>query len=161
MAAVAKVSVVDKGYTARLRAIASMDGRVTSRVGVYGEEAAKQHERSDLTNGELAAIHEFGVGVPERSFVRAWIDESEKQIVAQLKAEATDVLTGKRDVYTASSRVGRWAEDEIRARIARGISPPNAPTTVARKGSSTPLVDSGELVGAISSAAERDRKVLK
>jgi hypothetical protein len=155
-------SDVDKGYTARLRAIASMNGRVTSKVGVFGDDASELHDaESGLTNGELAAIHEFGAGVPERSFVRAWVDVDQSKITDQLKTEATDVAAGRRTIYKSMERFGDWAGLRIVARIAQHIAPALAAETVRRKGSDTPLVETGTLIRAIDSAVERNGKVLQ
>lgn len=45
----------------------------------------------------------------------------------------------------AGSRVGRWFEREARKRIRAKDYAPNSPVTVILKGSSTPLVDRGDL----------------
>jgi len=45
---------------------------------------------------------------------------------------------------------GQVAEIQITATIDRGVPPPNAPSTIAAKGSSQPLFDTGQLYGQIS-----------
>ncbi len=155
------VTDVDKGYTARLRAIASLNGSVTAKVGVIGEQAAKTHDpKSGMSNGELAATHEFGLGVPQRSFVRGWVDEQKPRILEELKTEAHAVLRGQRDIYRAMDRFGQWGSLKIVSRIAGFIPPPLSPVTIARKGHALPLVDTGELIRSIDSAVERRGVVL-
>ena len=51
---------------------------------------------------------------------------------------------------TALQRIGLWAQSEIQQRISDGIPPQNAPYTINKKGSSTPLVDTGQLRSSIS-----------
>jgi hypothetical protein len=159
----AKVTDVDKGYTARLRAIRSMDGKVTSKVGVFGEKASEAHDdKSGLSTGELAAIHEFGAGnVPERSFVRGWADEKVGEIQRQLKRAAAAVMVGNGDIYQNMHRFGQWADLEMVKRITGHIPPPLAPATVRRKGHAVPLIDTGKLLASIDSAVERNGAVVK
>jgi hypothetical protein len=42
----------------------------------------------------------------------------------------------------------------IKQRIANGIAPPNSPYTIARKGSSKPLIDTGQLRNSITYQVE-------
>ena len=159
--AASSVKVVDKGATALLRAMRSMDGSVTSRVGVFGEKAKAQHNDDAISNGALAAVHEFGVGVPERSFVRGWVDQSKPEIVSQLKATATAVASGKGTIYQGMHRFGQWGDLAMVKRITAHIPPPLSPVTVARKGHAVPLVETGELLRSIDSAVERNEQVVK
>lgn len=57
----------------------------------------------------------------------------------------------ERHVRTANGRSGKIIQRAIRQTIKKGVPPPNAPLTVAIKGSSKPLVDRGDLFGAVTS----------
>ncbi len=152
-----QIKIKDNGYLDRIRAIASLDGKVKASVGVQGNEASEQHDdKSGLTVAEIGAIHEFGIDMPERSFIRAWFDENLKEIDAHLQAYAEQVVAGKMDVYQAQEAFGDWAQSQIIARIGRGIGPPNSPTTVARKGHGVQLVDTEKLLRAISHLVKRE-----
>ncbi len=149
----------DKGYTARLRAIKSLDGKVKARVGVMGEKATALHdEKSGLTTVELAAIHEFGLGVSERSFIRDWCSEDEKINLAALKVAAAEVVAGRANVAQALEAFGRVAKERMLARIEAYIPPALSPVTVTRKGHDLPLVDTGKLVAAIDNDVKRGGK---
>jgi hypothetical protein len=151
-----QIKIKDNGYTNRVRAIASLDGKVKAKVGVQGNEASEQHDaESGMTVAALGAVHEFGLGVPERSFIRAWFDENKKEIDAHLQAGATAVVAGKMTVYEAQEQFGEWAQSQIIARIGRGIGPPNSPATEARKGHGIQLVDTEKLLRAISHLVAR------
>lgn len=109
---------------------------------------------------ELAAIHEFGSPknhIPQRSFIRATFERAEVAKTLQLmgsrfaKAIVNDKMTGR----DALDKMGAWAAAQIKKTIKnRQTTGPdsqaNKPETIARKGSSTPLVDTGRLVNAIS-----------
>lgn len=48
--------------------------------------------------------------------------------------------------------LGQWGASQCKLTIKRRLTggPPNAPYTIEKKGSSTPLVDSGRLINAIT-----------
>src|SRR5262245_20440620 len=72
-----RISDKDRGAAARITAL--LDQGVL-KVGILEAEAAEEHEDADgATVGEIAEIHEFGLGVPQRSFLRGWVDEDKAQ----------------------------------------------------------------------------------
>lgn len=111
---------------------------------------------------ELAAMHEFGAGVPERSFLRSTFDlhvgEYKTILKRELKRDIELAITQKRPVLRAADsrgmkRVALKMEGDVKKRIGtRQIPPPNAPSTIAQKGSDTPLIDTGKLRQSITSA---------
>ncbi len=157
MAGQVQIRVKDNGYTDRLRAIKSLDGRVKAKAGVQGPKAAALHDsESGLTTAELGQIHEFGLGVPERSFVRAWFDENQRAINQELQRDAREVVAGKWTVYEAMEEFGKWAAQEISVRIEAGLPGELSDSTVRRKGHATPLVDTGKLLAAITNSVARE-----
>lgn len=102
---------------------------------------------------EVAAVHEFGApdaGIPQRSFVRAAVDEHRSDIHALQERLAGQILRGEIDEKAALERLGAFVAGLMQRRIAAGIAPALNPETVARKGSSTPLVDTGQLRSSIT-----------
>lgn len=67
------------------------------------------------------------------------------------------------DIAQEMDRLGTLFEAEIVARIKSGVPPPNAPATVAKKKSTTPLIDTGDLFGSVTHqlAVDRDQVELK
>lgn len=143
--ATSRVKVRDNGATKIVRELGKRGPGV--RVGVLGEKGGAQHKGSPagITVAEIAEIHEFGLGVPERSWLRDWIDANTRQIADRIRREEAEVVKGKRTREQAIKRLGVWIQGEIQQRIADGIPPPNAPSTIAKKGSSKPLIDTGQL----------------
>lgn len=119
---------------------------------------------------ELAAIHEFGspaANIPERSFIRSTVNTKRTEL-----NEAIDNIVGRSiasvlrkthiyrsDVVEATKKalglVGQKAvalmRQTIRQRQTVGPDPQQLkPETIARKGSSLPLVDTGQLINAIT-----------
>lgn len=103
----------------------------------------------------IAAVNEFGSEngkIPERSFLRAGAEKSTPQIRKLYEKMLPDVIDDKVDINLVQSLVGELAVGEIKELISNGISPSNAPSTVAAKGSSTPLIDTGTLRNSITYA---------
>jgi hypothetical protein len=134
-------------------------GEVTITVGIHGEEGSAQHRGANdtgvpLTVLDVATFNEFGTSrTPQRSFIRAWYDEDREFIDKTLKSQFALALAGKITNEVAMERCALAFEGRIKQRIARGIPPPNAPSTIARKKSSTPLIDKGQLRNAIRGKA--------
>lgn len=119
-------------------------------VGIPAENASR--EGGGPSNLEVATWNEFGTSrIPERSFIRATFDgEQDKIRAAMRKVGQLSVRKGARhDVLLGA--VGTFIVGLIRQRIADGIPPANAESTIERKGSSKPLVATGQLRKAITS----------
>lgn len=148
------VRVVDRGANQVLREIGGRRAPGVIDVGVLGSKAgaAKRGQRA-ITVADVAEWAEFGIGQPQRSWLRGWIDAHEDLIQRQIAAEMQAVISARRTRSQAIKRLGVWIQGEIQLNIANHPAngfPPNAPSTIARKGSSTPLIDTGQLRASIS-----------
>lgn len=125
-------------------------------VGVIGAPAAANHQGGKLTVGEIASFHEFGTRrLPQRSFIRAGIDEYKDAIQRRAVLVGQGITIGKFTAEQALSLLGEYTVGVLKQRIANGILPANAPSTIARKGSSKPLIDTGQLRNSITYRVER------
>lgn len=141
-----------KAMAARLKALAA--STKTVRVGVLSDAPKKEREGAagKLSLVEVAAVHEFGApeaGIPQRSFIRATIDERRGDIEALQLVLAQRVVEGKITEDQALAQLGAKVVAWVQARIASNIPPPLAEETAARKGSSVALVDTGQLRASI------------
>jgi hypothetical protein len=133
---------------------------ITITVGVHAEEGGEAHRAANdtgapLTNADVATFHEFGTStIPQRSFIRAWYDEDQEFIRTTLQKQMGLVVAGKLTTEVASERIALAFEGAVKKRISRGIPPPLQPETIARKGSSRALVDTGQLRASIRGRAE-------
>ncbi len=118
-------------------------------VGIHAEEGQEQHD-GGLTNAEVGTFHEFGLGVPQRSFIRAYFDENEALIVAKLEQAAQRVLDGADDKLEAQ-RFAVWLESQVKEFILnRNVEPELSDATKKRRGeNAVPLVDSSQMLGSI------------
>lgn len=137
---------------ARAREIAGGRG---VRVGILADEPKRSREPQDsgLSLVEVALIHEFGApaaGIPQRSFLRAAIDEHAPDIRRLILAVAARALDGAITPAQALDQIGSKVAGWVQTRIDQGIAPSLKPETIARKGSSKPLVNVGQLKSAIT-----------
>ena len=94
-----------------------------------------------------AAANEFGTEtIPERSFMRSTVDEEQRVYLDHLERAAGEFADGRqgRAVQTLE-RLGLRAVGDIQEKIVELRDPPNAPSTIASKGSSNPLIDTGNM----------------
>ena len=103
-----------------------------------------------VTVADVAAFNEFGLGVPERSFIRAWFDGATEENRAALQHGMIMALKGEKTIEQVLELIGLRFVGKMQQRISNGISPANAPSTIKQKGSSKPLVDTGQMRQAIT-----------
>jgi len=87
--------------------------------------------------------------IPERSFLRATFDQKTDNIAKTAKKLQNQVIAGKLDTKKALETLGLYIKGLIQRRISSGIPPPLKPATIKRKGSSKPLIDTGQLRASI------------
>nr|WP_282562108.1 hypothetical protein [Providencia stuartii] len=135
-----------KALEARIRAIGQ-------KKVVVGVPAATNGKRDDgLSNATIAAAHEFGVPghIPERSFLLSTLRENKGKATKLLIREImTDI---SQEDYSGRSLaiVGEKLAGEVKRKIQTGISPALDLKTIKRKGSSKPLIDTGNLIQSIT-----------
>lgn len=154
----------DKGYAKFIRRILGSE-KVSVKVGVLTDA---QHEGSSKSVAEIAEIHEMGLGVPARPWLRPIVDGNRGVINQRIKRAAQLVATGGMTNVDAMDLVGQSIVNDVRARIRAGIPPELAASTLRQKGEgkTTPLIASGQFIGSITHEVEitggkRAAKIIK
>lgn len=161
-----RVTTTDRGAKDMLRRAHELAGGMRVKVGILDDAPKDVHpgeKPSSLTLVEIAATHEFGSpeqGIPQRSFIRATIDEHRAKITKLSVVLAKDVLTGKRTAEQALDALGAKVAGWMQKRIADGIPPQLKPETLKRKTvngavGDVPLVDTGQLKSSIAWLVEK------
>lgn len=149
----------DRGFAA-LAKIMSGKG-ATLRVGFIGAKAkAAKKDGGGLSVAEVAAVHEFGLGrVPRRSMIGGWYFQNRKQILRDLELGLRAVVSGVPEDRVLGV-LGVKYQAQIQERIADGIDPPLAASTLKRKGENkaTPLIDTGQLRSSVTYEVTRGAK---
>lgn len=108
---------------------------------------------SGLTVATIGTVNEYGSEdghTPERSFMRSTFREQIKKYRGNMQKIVQAVLVGKYTAREGMGRLGRLAEQDIKAKITSGVEPANAASTVKAKGGSTgTLRDDGQLLASI------------
>lgn len=138
----------DRGYKKALESFKELSKKPSVKIGVLEKSGEHKNLGSEepLTVVEVATFNEFGTEtIPERSFIRSTVDQNFEDYVEKSKTLQNKVVMQELDVKKALSILGEQIQSDIVNAINTGIEPENSPTTIAIKGSSKPLVDSGQL----------------
>lgn len=141
------------------------DGIPAVRVGIIGETANRNS--GELNNAEIGFTNEFGKltgypKIPARSFLRMPL----RSVQFKEKLRSKKSLSGKAFEKALKSGkgeefaklVGLVAEETIQEAFSTngfGQWAENRPYTIEKKGSSSPLIDTGQLRRAITSRVEK------
>lgn len=72
-----------------------------------------------------------------------------------LRTSASKIILGETSLKTVLDKLGILAQGDVQAEITSLSSPPNSPVTIALKGSSNPLIDTGAMRQAVTWVVER------
>ncbi len=143
------LTVKGKGLEKLKEVMTELASRPYVKVGVVGSAAAAGH--GGLTNAELAVVHEFGTeDIPARPFLRSTASAQRAAWEALMRKVLEKVATRKLPLEKGLALIGERAAADVRRTVTSGVPPPNAPSTIAAKGSSKPLVDTGQLLRSIA-----------
>ena len=92
----------------------------------------------------------WGGPIPERPFLSNAMRDNKGKYRDGMQTAARAILRGQYDMRKALSRLGILAQGDVQSEITSLSSPPNSPVTIALKGSDNPLIDSGEMRGAVT-----------
>ncbi|OAH53086.1 hypothetical protein AWH48_12060 [Domibacillus aminovorans] len=137
------------------------------KVGVFGADDAEMvmiarvHEYgaeitvTDKMRGYLASQgyplkkETTKIVIPERSYLRSGYDENVDDITDKIKQMMPDVIDGNVDQDVFLNAIGSEFAGLIQKKLNDLREPANSSMTIERKGSSNPLVDTGNLRGSI------------
>lgn len=143
-----KTTVTDRGAGKVFEAIATLKrspGGPRVRVGIL--ESAGQHKGAEGRQViDIAVDNEFGTDrIPERPFMRTAAKELEPEMAALGDKLLAAVIAGTMTVDHALDVIGLKAQAGFKKRLTEGPWTPNAPMTIAKKGSDRPLIDTGQM----------------
>lgn len=99
-----------------------------------------------LTLATIAAVNNFGSAdgkIPERPVLGPAIEKGAPQYQRLAEVMIPKVLSGETTMRMLLEQMGQLAEGHIKQEITDLREPPNAPSTIAAKGSDNPLIDTG------------------
>lgn len=103
--------------------------------------------KADKDLVSIAVWNHFGTsrGIPPRPFITVAMFKSRGEIRANLRRVAYSVTVNGKPLTPELQKLGAFGAGKIQDQIASNMPPPNAPSTIRQKGSSTTLIDSGRM----------------
>jgi len=99
---------------------------------------------------EVMFILKKSVIIPERSFLRSTFDEKNREWQEFARSMISKVINNTMTVDEFYEQWGSLVVGDIQQKITSIRNPGNAPLTVANKGSSNPLIDTGAMRQAVT-----------
>ena len=111
-------------------------------VGFPAEFDEKVKETENFNLASLAAVLEFGnEHIPSRPFLRQTLDENQEKYTALF----INLLKNGKPLEQIYEHIAVIAQGDVQLNIVKGSWTPNAKSTIRRKKSSKPLIDTGKL----------------
>ena len=128
------------------------------KAGILAKDGSNNHSEG-ITVFQIGMIHEFGApekNIPRRSFIRVPIENNIKEITKLIENNHKLVSENSMSAKVALDRIGLKAQNTIKKSFRDNDWKANSRATVKRKGSSRPLINTGQLVGSISYIVEKE-----
>ena len=127
----------------------------------YDEDGIVIHSAGEFKNGgrfvkakkaNFSSTHDVGahvIVIPARPAFRNTMSVErhpiEQAAVRLAKAAVGDKITAGQ----VHEQIGAFVEGKVKRTIQKGVAPANAPSTIAKKGSAKPLIDTGQMVQSV------------
>ena len=152
-----KTTDTDLGRKAALREMQKMKRGPYVANGFQGVKGEAQHRGTEeaMTVAQVAAFNEFGTKtIPERSFMRATIDENRRTLTSLTRSLLFRIGMGEMTTERALNIIGLTITKLMKKKIVDLRKPPNADSTIKRKNSSNPLIDSSQMLNSVTDKVE-------
>lgn len=113
-------------------------------------------EDASVTLLDVAMWNELGtVNSPPRPFLRQSVDDNASKISAFCGDQLQKLAQGTTDAETILKQVGVMQKGLVQEKIRNGDFEPNSPSTVKKKGSDKPLIDTARMRQSVNYAIQR------
>ena len=135
--------------------------KMIAKIGILGDDANRTDDETGVTNAEIGLTHEFGSksgDIPRRSFLEDPLIIKKDEINKTIGKLIIEHLTEPNGMVKIFKQIGIKAEAIIQEAFASGgfgTWEELDEKTIRRKGSSSKLIDKGELRKSISSGVEK------
>ena len=119
-------------------------------IGIPSSTNARQGASNNAT---IAAVHELGAptrGIPARPFLIPTMQNNADKYTTLMAQGFRNALQDKEKAAEVYEKIGLVASSDVKDYIVSGQFVPLKESTIDRKGSSKPLIDTGELRNSIS-----------
>ena len=110
-----------------------------------GFQSGQVQDDKGVDIAQIAMFNELGTSTsPSRPFLRMSVDENEDKIRAMC-GKNLKTLTSGGTAETILKQTGAFGVSLVQEKIGSGSFEPNAPSTIRKKGSDHPLIDTGRM----------------
>lgn len=141
------MKIIDKDLGwGRIKKELALAKRSHVNVGVLSTAGTYASDDGPVNIADVATFNEFGTSaIPSRPFMAQAFDSNLESIKSFVSARFDELFSGKITTETGLKMIGVFFKGKVQETISKGDFAPNAPSTVAAKGSSHPLIDTGRL----------------
>lgn len=107
---------------------------------------------------QVARYNEFGLGVPARPFMRPAVHTRKQELTDLLHRTYRQALRDNQDTLGTLEKFGEFVKGLIQEQIVNTTTPPNAPSTIKKKGVNAPLRDTLIMLHSVRFQAEEYKK---
>lgn len=110
-----------------------------------GYQAGQVTDDKGVDMAQIAMFNELGTSdTPSRPFLRKSVDENKDKINAFCKGQVKKISQGG-TAEACLKAIGVFGKSLVQEKIESGSYAPNAPSTIRKKGSDKPLIDTGRM----------------
>jgi hypothetical protein len=154
------VEIKDRGME-RIKAELKLADRSFTKVGFpiggmvgkgKGKSLTKLEKFSNISEvASIAIFQNFGTRtIPQREFMGSSFDESLAALTNLTQREYRKITDGSSTTVKSLNRMGLFMVGKTKKKIVALDTPPNRPSTIMKKGSSNPLIDTAQMVNSVS-----------
>lgn len=137
-------------YTPKGRRFLNELGNLRKMEVLVGFLQGENSDDNGVDIAEIATANEYGTAhIPPRPFMRMSISDINDRLPAFWKGELKRVMDGG-TAENAMNRLGVMAKGVIQNKITTGGFAANAESTIAKKGSSKPLIETGRMRASVN-----------
>lgn len=118
-----------------------------------GLPSGGQHSDTSLSMHELGMVHEYGSptrNIPARPFIAPPIKDNVEKYKRMMRGQALKLIFRRTTLHNALALVGEAGKADIQKYMLSANFAPLSAATIERKGSSKPLIDTGQMRNAIT-----------
>ena len=131
-------------------------GEMIKRLGdktqvLIGVQKGEPPYEDGTATAVIAAANHFGANlaggavIPPRPFLDVAVEKNSRRYTRVMEELIPGVMEGKTTTQQMLDQVGQAAASDVQEFMTDLRDPPNAPSTIAKKGSDNPLIDNGHL----------------
>ena len=144
------VQDIDHGWKRIVREVGKMQGSHV-KVGVLSDAGTYPTDEGGANYADVATFNEFGTStIPARPFMAQSFDKNIREINEFIIDRQNAIYDLKEFTEKALDKLGVFFVAKVKDVFTSGDFARNAPATIAAKGSSRPLIDTGRLRASIN-----------